>query len=98
MDAQAVSMSNRLLSTLFITALISALGVACAGGARPIPSSPASPGGEPAMTSSAPVPASASTYSTTRTGDIHDFDFLDGAWKVDNRRLKQRGVGSDDWD
>ena len=32
------------------------------------------------------------------TGDIHDFDFLFGNWSVDNRRLKQRWLGSDDWD
>ena len=32
------------------------------------------------------------------TGDIHDFDFLFGNWSVTNRRLKQRWVGSDDWD
>ena len=32
------------------------------------------------------------------TGDIHDFDFLFGNWAVTNRRLKQRWVGSDDWD
>jgi hypothetical protein len=37
-------------------------------------------------------------YSTTITGDVHDFDFLDGKWTMVNRRLKQRGVGSDDWD
>lgn len=27
-----------------------------------------------------------------------DFDFLNGAWAVRNRRLKRRHVGSDDWD
>lgn len=32
------------------------------------------------------------------TGDIHDFDFFTGTWKGANRRLKQRWVGSDDWD
>lgn len=32
------------------------------------------------------------------TGDIHDFDFLYGNWSVLNRRLKQRWVGSQDWD
>jgi hypothetical protein len=37
-------------------------------------------------------------YSTTLTGDIHDFDFLEGAWTLRNRRLKKRFVGSNDWD
>lgn len=32
------------------------------------------------------------------TGDIHDFNFLFGNWSVRNRRLKQRGVGSNDWE
>jgi hypothetical protein len=38
------------------------------------------------------------TYTTERTGDIHDFDFLAGDWNATQRRLKVRGVGSDDWD
>lgn len=32
------------------------------------------------------------------TGDIHDFNFLLGNWSVLNRRLKQRGVDSQDWE
>jgi hypothetical protein len=38
------------------------------------------------------------TYSTALTGDIHDFDFLAGAWTFRNRRLKKRLVGSNDWE
>lgn len=30
--------------------------------------------------------------------EIHDFDFIHGRWTVAHRRLKQWGVGSDDWD
>lgn len=30
--------------------------------------------------------------------EIHDFDFIHGRWTVEHRRLKTRGVGSEDWD
>lgn len=30
-------------------------------------------------------------------GDMHDFDFLAGAWTTQQRRLKSRGVGSTTW-
>ena len=32
------------------------------------------------------------------TGEVNDFDFLAGTWSVKNRRLRARGVGSNDWD
>lgn len=32
------------------------------------------------------------------TGDLCDFDFLEGEWTVANRRLKKRFAGSNDWD
>jgi hypothetical protein len=37
-------------------------------------------------------------YTTERTGGLHDFDFIAGAWTFENRRLKARWVGSQDWD
>lgn len=40
-------------------------------------------------------------YTLNGTGDVHDFDFLDGKWTMVNRRLMKRGVGSTDpkdWD
>jgi hypothetical protein len=32
------------------------------------------------------------------TGDVHDFDYFAGAWTTRQRRLKVRGVGSDEWE
>jgi quinol monooxygenase YgiN len=37
-------------------------------------------------------------YTTERTGNLHDFDFVAGSWTILNRRLKSRGVGSTEWD
>lgn len=37
------------------------------------------------------------THSTTADAS-HDFDFLAGHWKVQNRRLRQRWGGSQEWD
>lgn len=37
-------------------------------------------------------------FTTARRGDVHDFDFLAGAWDVHNRKLVARGVGANDWD
>jgi len=36
-------------------------------------------------------------FSLARSGDVHDFDFLRGAWTTRQRRLAQRGVGSAAW-
>jgi hypothetical protein len=37
-------------------------------------------------------------YTLTGTGDVHDFDYFAGAWTTHQRRLKERGVGSKDWE
>jgi hypothetical protein len=42
-------------------------------------------------------PAPAGTAPTGAHGDVHDFDFLAGTWRVHHRRLKDRLVGSDEW-
>jgi len=51
-----------------------------------------------APTSSGPNPAGVYRYTTARTGGLHDFDFIAGAWTLQNRRLKARWVGSNDWE
>ena len=56
----------------------------------------------PPVASAAPQEAQASpgeyAYTTARTGDVHDFDFLAGAWTLQNRRLVRRLVGSTQWE
>jgi len=37
------------------------------------------------------------TRLPVRTGDVHDFDFLAGAWTVQNRTLKSGGDGNEAW-
>jgi hypothetical protein len=37
-------------------------------------------------------------YTTSRTGDVHDFDYFQGGWTTNQRRLKARGVGSTEWE
>jgi hypothetical protein len=36
-------------------------------------------------------------FSNTHTGDIHDFDYLIGAWTTRQKRLKARGAGKSEW-
>src|SRR5262249_9598700 len=46
-----------------------------------------------------PPPAAApSSTASMPQGDVHDFDTFVGKWNLKNRRLKARGVGSNDWD
>jgi hypothetical protein len=46
----------------------------------------------------APAATAATGAAELPTGDLHDFDFFAGDWKYENRRLKARGVGSQEWD
>jgi len=49
----------------------------------------------PSRTSEARLPPG---YTSTRTGGVHDFDYFAGGWTTKQRRLKARGVGSNDWE
>lgn len=44
------------------------------------------------------TPSFTTPAGTIPQGTLHDFDFLVGTWDVTNRRLRERGVGSDEWD
>jgi hypothetical protein len=37
-------------------------------------------------------------FTLDRRGDVHDFDYFEGAWTTAQRRLKERGVGSTEWE
>jgi hypothetical protein len=92
MAAQGGRMTHRTARIAVAASITVCLGLAaCAGATAP-------EAAEPSATAPArPAPAG-STYTTRLTGDLHDFDFLAGAWTVQNRRLKARGVGSTAWD
>lgn len=36
-------------------------------------------------------------FTSQRTGDVHDFDYLIGAWATRQQRLKARNSGSQEW-
>jgi hypothetical protein len=76
--------------------LIATAAAACS--AAPPVAMPSPKAGSAAAAPTDPHPAGEYAYTTARTGDIHDFDFLAGAWTLQNRRLKARGIGSKDWD
>lgn len=52
----------------------------------------------PAIAALAPDGATAGVARTAKPGPEHDFDFFLGSWDVKHRRLKQRLVGSNDWE
>jgi hypothetical protein len=77
-------LKGRLYSRQISAAMLLTIGNACATSGW---GTPAAPGYE---THPATV--------VTRTGDVHDFDYFAGAWTTRQRRLKARGVGSNDWE
>jgi hypothetical protein len=54
------------------------------------------------IAASAPTGKSEATvppgYTTAGTGGSHDFDYFQGGWTTHQRRLKERGVGSKEWE
>lgn len=68
----------------------------------------AAPGPAPLAPNAAPQPGRACAAAAESpacvgaaelpTGDVHDFDFFTGEWTLQNRRLKVRGVGSNEWE
>ena len=67
--------------------MIAACTAACSGA---VPSDTSVP-----TNSAAPAPAD---QMSAPRGDVHDFDYFAGAWKTRQRRLKARGVGSNEWE
>jgi len=65
-----------------MTKLLTALALSACSTASAVPSTKPTPPG----------------YTLARTGDLHDFDFIEGAWTVENRRLDKRGAGSTNWE
>lgn len=54
-----------------------------------------------AIGASSPVYSSQDTPQSRKTQDLsslHDFDFLVGRWKLHSHKLRQRLVGSNDWE
>lgn len=58
--------------------------------------------GASAATAATSAPAAGTVgppgYTLARTGGPHDFDDFAGGWTTVQRRLKQRGIGSADWE
>jgi len=86
------SSSIRVLCTLTVLVLAGCQTTGAQSGSTGAVTAPEAPGPLPVAD---PGPYS---YSTALTGDLHDFDFLAGAWTFRNRRLKKRFVGSNDWE
>jgi len=94
MTAQARCMNLRTLLLLSLTACSAAAGAPTASG----PSAPAASTAPAQAASTEDNPAGEYVYTTARTGGLHDFDFIAGAWTLHNRRLKTRWIGSNDWE
>lgn len=97
MGAQADRMRNHLLLLAAVLGPWLTSSTACAPAAAAPPPAGKATAARPAVDAN---PAGTYAYTTTRTGNLHDFDFIAGAWTLQNRRLKQRWVAEKDrqWD
>ena len=43
-------------------------------------------------------PANAQTEANEKLSGLNDFDFMVGTWEVTNHRLKERAIGSNEWE
>ena len=97
MGAQAVRMRNHMLLLAAVLGPWLTSSTACA----PVDAAPPAAGKAPAARPADDAnPAGTYAYTMARTGNLHDFDFIGGAWTLQNRRLKQRWVADKDrqWD
>src|SRR5689334_7015653 len=86
-DAQTFTTQPKIRSS--VRTFVCLLATAFAGGAATANSS------EPTKHEEALSPPG---YTMERQGDVHDFDYFVGGWTTKQRRLKARGVGSNDWE
>ena len=78
-------MQIRTLLPIVLTACTAAPGGPTVAGT--VPRAPSAPPTAARQTDPAGA-AGEYAYTTARTGDVHDFDFIAGAWTLQNRRLK----------
>ena len=79
-------MTSRTLASACVATTVRTLSLAALVGLAGVPANAAS--GEPTPPG----------YTTARSGDVHDFDYFAGGWTTEQRRLKDRGVGSGEWE
>jgi hypothetical protein len=97
MGAQADRMRNPMLLLAAVLGPWLTSSTACA----PVDAAPSAAGKAAAARPAADAnPAGTYAFTLARTGNLHDFDFIAGAWTLQNRRLQKRWVAEQDrqWD
>jgi hypothetical protein len=91
-----VHASNRAMRRTILAATPLLLAACASTGAQAPQTSAAAPQDAPGPF---PVPDPGEyRYGSAVSGDVHDFDFIEGAWTLRNRRLKKRLAGSNEWE